>query len=56
MTCGSHPEGVDPDLLSSLKSLALEQARHLKPIDLKSAESFFRKIPSKAPGLGRLDL
>ena len=47
----SHPEGVDPDLLSSLKSLALEQARHLKPIDLKSAVSFFRKIPSKAPGL-----
>ena len=47
----SHPEGVDPDLLSSLKSLALEQARQLKPIDLKSAVSFFRKIPSKAPGL-----
>ena len=47
----SHPAGVDLDLLSSLKSLAIEQARHLKPIDLRSAVSFFRKIPSKAPGL-----
>ena len=47
----SHPEGVDLDLLSSLKSLALEQARRLKPLDLKSAVSFFRKVPSKAPGL-----
>ena len=47
----SHPAGVDLDLLSSLKSLALEQARHLQPIDLGSAVSFFRKVPTKAPGL-----
>ena len=47
----SHPDGVDPNLMSSLKSLALEQASHLKPIDLGSAVSFFRRVPSKAPGL-----
>ena len=47
----SHPAGVDPELLASLKEAAIAQASQLPPISLEMAVSFFKKIPSKAPGL-----
>ncbi|CAE7315095.1 unnamed protein product [Symbiodinium sp. CCMP2592] len=47
----SHPAGVDRDLLASLKHAAQEQARLLHPIDLERAVGFFKKVPTKAPGL-----
>ena len=47
----SHPAGVDPELLASLKEAAIAQASQLPPISLEKAVSFFKKIPSKAPGL-----
>ena len=47
----TQPKGVDPELLLELKRLAMEQAKVLPPISLERAVKFFRKMPTKAPGL-----
>ncbi|CAE7221705.1 unnamed protein product [Symbiodinium sp. CCMP2592] len=47
----SHPAGVDQDLLATLRVAAVEQAHSIAPIPLDKAVAFFKKLPSKAPGL-----
>ncbi|CAE6956212.1 unnamed protein product [Symbiodinium sp. CCMP2592] len=47
----SHLAGVDQDLLATLRVAAVEQAHNIAPMPLDKAVAFFKKLPSKAPGL-----
>ena len=47
----TQPTGVDPELLCELRRRAVEQAGSLDPIPLDKAVAYFKKVPTKAPGL-----
>ena len=45
------PQGVDANLFADLKAKAMEQATNLAPVPIDRAVSYFKKVPTKAPGL-----
>ncbi|CAE7320490.1 unnamed protein product [Symbiodinium sp. CCMP2592] len=45
-----QPVTTDPHLLAEVKARAIDQAKHLPPINFEKAVKLFKKFPAKAPG------